>query len=303
VSQSEPAPAGPPLDPATATLTSPRVVAQLLARHQLRADKGFGQHFLIDPSVITAVVEAAGVGPRDEVWEVGPGLGVLTRALSAVARKVVSVELDARLLPLLRETLALATNVEIVAADALTVDLGRAARASRFAANLPYNVGTAVLLRVLTCGRFTRMGLLLQREVAERLVAAPATSAYGSLSLFVAHHGSARIVRRVAPGAFLPAPAVASAVVRIDVDPDAVADPTTFALVRLGFRHRRKTLLANLRLAGVDGSIARDALVRSGLDPRVRAEALDLATFRALAAQLPALDTRDGTHHGARGLY
>lgn len=296
MSRDDPEPAGPPLDPATAPLTSPRVVAQLLARHQLRADKGFGQHFLIDPSVITAVVEAAGVGPRDEVWEVGPGLGVLTRALSAVARTVISVELDARLLPLLRETLAGATNVEIVAADALTVDLARAAPGSRFAANLPYNVGTAVLLRVLTCGRFTRMGMLVQREVAERLVAAPGTSAFGSLSLLVAHHGSARIVRRVAPGAFLPAPAVTSAVVRIDVDPDVAADPATFAVVRLGFRHRRKTLLANLRLAGVDVATARDALARTGLDPRVRAEALDLATFRALAAQLPALAARDGTH-------
>lgn len=296
MSEDDREPAIPPLDPATATLTSPRVVAQLLARHQLHADKGFGQHFLIDPSVITAVVAAAGVNPDDEVWEVGPGLGVLTRALSAAARKVVSIELDARLLPLLRETLAHATNVEVVAADALSVDFSRAASASRFAANLPYNVGTAVLLRVLTCGRFTRMGMLLQREVAERLVAAPATRAYGSLSLLIAHHGSARIVRRVAPGAFVPAPAVASAVVRIDVDPDVVADPVTFALVRLGFRHRRKTLLANLRLAGVDGNTARDALVRAGLDPRVRAEALDLATFRVLAAWLPALDTRDGTY-------
>ncbi len=285
-----------PLDPATASLTSPRVVARLLARHGLRADKGFGQHFLIDPSVISAVVDAAGIGRGDEVWEVGPGLGVLTRALSAVAAKVVSVELDTRLLPLLRETLAHAANVELLAADALRVDLSRAAPGSHFAANLPYNVGTAVLVRVLTANRFARVGVLLQREVAERLVALPGTKAYGSLSLLVAHHGRARIVRRVAPGAFVPPPTITSAVVHIELEPDVVADPRTFALVRAGFRHRRKTLLANLRLAGLDARVAAAALAAQGLDPRVRAEALDLATFRALAGRLPALGVRDGTH-------
>jgi 16S rRNA (adenine1518-N6/adenine1519-N6)-dimethyltransferase len=296
VSAAEPDPEAADFDPATAPLTSPRVVAQLLARHGLRADKGLGQHFLIDPSVTEAVVAASGVTDADEVWEVGPGLGVLTRALSAAARTVVSVELDARLLPLLRETLAHATNVELVEADALTVDLGRAAGGSRFAANLPYNVGTAVLVRVLTSGRFTRVGVVLQREVAERLVASPATPAYGALSLIVAHHGRARITRRVAPGAFLPPPAVTSAVVRVDVEPGVAADPVTFALVRAGFRHRRKTLLGNLRLAGVDAAEAGVALRDLGLDPRVRAEALDLATFRALAGRLPVLDAPHRTH-------
>jgi 16S rRNA (adenine1518-N6/adenine1519-N6)-dimethyltransferase len=287
---------GPGFDPATAPLTSPAVIHGLLDRFGLRPDQRFGQHFLIAGNVIASVIAAAGVRAEDEVWEVGPGLGVLTRALSAAARTVVSIELDARLLPILRATLAHAPNVTIVADDALTVDLDRVPQGSRFAANLPYNVGTAVLARVLASNRFSRLGVLLQREVAERLVAAPGSRAYGSLSLLVAHFGTARIARRVPPDAFLPPPAVTSAVVSITVRPDVRPDPRTFALVRAGFRHRRKTLLANLRLAGVDAADAQAALEAVGLAGQVRAETLDLATFRALAAELPALDVQSGMH-------
>ena len=286
-----------PFDPQHHALTSPRVIHALLARHGLRADKGFGQHFLTDPHTVTAVVQAAGVGPSDEVWEVGPGLGVLTRALAGAARRVIAVELDARLLPVLHETLSDAPNVEVRHLDALRVRWSEAAPGSVFAANLPYNVGTAVLVRVLTSGRFARIGVLLQREVAERLVAAAGTPAYGSLSLLVAHFGRARIVRRVAAGAFVPPPAVTSAVVAIDVDLGRRPDPRTFALVRASFRHRRKTLVSNLRLAGVHADVARTALEAVGVPAAVRAEALDLATFRALADRLPALDDRDGTTH------
>jgi len=283
-----------PFDPAHQTLTTPRVINGILARHGLRADKGFGQHFLIDPTVVAAVVAAAGVGVDDEVWEVGPGLGVLTRALAATARRVVTIELDARLLPVLDETLADANNVAIRHGDAVRVDWSEAPPGSRFAANLPYNVGTAVLVRALTSSRFTRLGVLLQREVAERVVATAGTPAYGSLSLLIAHHGRARITRRVAPGAFMPPPAVTSAVVAIDVDPDARPDPTTFALIRAGFRHRRKTLLSNFRLAGLEVEVVRTALADLGLPPAVRAEALDLATFRALAMRVPTPAVPDG---------
>ncbi len=281
-------------DPASAPLTSPSVVARLLDRHGLRAEKRLSQHYLTDPRVVDAVVSAAGVGSEDEVWEVGPGLGVLTRALSSAAKRVVSIELDARLFPLLEETLARASNVELVAGDALRIDLSRASKGSVFAANLPYGVGTAVVVRALMCGRFARLGLLLQREVAERLAAGPGDPAYGSLSLLVAHHGRARVERLVAPSAFMPAPAVTSAVVRLELDLDMEPDPRTFALVRTAFRHRRKTLLSNLRLAGVPARTGREALERLDMDPRVRAEELDLASFRALADVLPALDVPDG---------
>ena len=277
---------GDTLDPARADLTSPRVVRALLARHGLVADKRFGQHFLTERTVVEAVVEAAGVRDDDEVWEVGPGVGVLTRALAERAERVVSVELDDRLLPLLRETLAGRDNVELRHGDALRLDLAEVGPGSVLAANLPYNVGTAVLLRALSAGRFRRIGVLVQLEVAERLVAGAGERAYGSLSLVVAHHGRARITRRVAAGVFVPPPTVTSAVVSIELDTEARPDPVTFGLVRQGFAHRRKTLLANLRMAGLDAETVRIALDECGLDPRVRAEALDLTTFRRLARRL-----------------
>jgi 16S rRNA (adenine1518-N6/adenine1519-N6)-dimethyltransferase len=279
----------PPGPPAEAPLTSARVVHDLLRRHGLAADRSLGQHFLIDDRALASVVEASGAGGDDEVWEVGPGLGVLTRELARVARHVTGVELDRRMVEVLAETLAHVPNVQVLHADATSFDFAAAAPGSVFAANLPYNVGTTVLVRVLESGRFRRAGVLLQREVAERLTAAPGSRAYGALSLLVAHLGSARIVRRVAPGCFLPPPAVTSAVVRVDVRVGAQPDPRTFAIVRAGFRHRRKTLARNLRMAGLaEGDVAA-ALADLGIDARVRAEALDLATFRALARHLPRL--------------
>ena len=267
-------------------LTSPRVVRDLLRRHGLGADTSLGQHFLIDRGTLSAIVAAADLDAGDEAWEVGPGLGTLTVELARRARRVIAIELDRRLLPVLAETLAPWPHVEVRHADALRVDFATATPDAAFVANLPYQVGTAVLSRVLSCGRFSRAVVLVQKEVAERLVATAGSAAYGSLSLWVAHHARARIVRSVPPGAFLPPPKVTSAVVRLDVDPTARPDPATFALVRDGFRHRRKTLVANLRAAGDDPNDVQRALDELGFDPRVRAEVLDLAAFRRLARRL-----------------
>jgi 16S rRNA (adenine1518-N6/adenine1519-N6)-dimethyltransferase len=276
-------------------LTALGVVRGLLARHGLGADQAFGQNFLVDVAALRAIVAAADLGADDEVWEVGPGLGTLTRELARRTRRVVAVELDDRLLPVLAETLAPWPNVDVRHGDALQAEYGSAASGALFVANLPYHVGTAVLIRILAAGRFRRAVVLVQREVGDRLVAAPGTPAYGSLSLWVAHHGRARIVRLVPPGAFHPPPKVTSAVVRIDLEPGVEPDERTFALVRDGFRHRRKTLVANLRAAGLEADRVRSELAALGLDPRVRAEALDLATFRRLAGALPTRGADTGT--------
>lgn len=281
-----PAPDAVPARDAPGPLTSLGVVRGLLARHGAGADPSFGQNFLVDDAALRAIVAAAEIGPDDEVWEVGPGLGTLTRELARRAKRVVAVELDRRMLPVLAETLAPWPHVDVRHADALDVDFGAAAPGSVFVANLPYNVGTAVLSRVLTAGRFRRAVVLVQREVGERLVATAGTAAFGSLSLWVAHHGRARVVRHVPPGAFHPPPKVTSAVVRVDLDADVRPDDRTFALVRDAFRHRRKTLVANLRAVGRPADGVRAVLEAQGLDPRVRAEALDLAAFRRLAAAL-----------------
>lgn len=274
----------------TRSLSARSRVAELLKKYSLAADKSFGQNFLVDDSALRAIVEAAAIDVEDTVFEVGPGLGVLTRELAQRAAAVVSVELDRDLLPLLSETLADLRNVELVAGDALTFDLSTLPSGSLLVANLPYNVATAIIARALETTRFKRLVFLVQREVAERLVAAPGSSAYGSMSLLVANFAHGKIVRNVPPGAFMPPPKVTSSVVRLDVDPEARPRPELFALIRRAFAHRRKTLKRNLIYAGYPAEEIGTAIAASELDDRVRAETLDLATFEKLLSLLPDID-------------
>ena len=282
----------PPPELRSKPLTSRSRVNDLLTRHGLRADKGFGQNFLVDPAALNAVVSAAELQPGDHVLEIGPGLGVLTHALALTGATVTSVELDARLLPVLEETLAdlaerpEAGSVEVVHADGMTFDLERMPPGSKLVANLPYNVATAIIGRVLESGRFQRLVFLVQREVGDRLAAAPSSPAYGSLSLLVAHFGRARTVKLVPPGAFFPPPKVTSAVVRIDVEEGAQPDTELFRLIHQSFAHRRKTLRKNLEYAGLERPRVEAALEALGLDPRVRAEQLDLDQFAQLRVHL-----------------
>ena len=257
-----------------------------MTRYGLRADKGFGQNFLVDASALAAIVGAAELTEADTVLEVGPGLGVLTRELAAKAGRVVSVELDTRLLPVLAETLAGSENIELVYGDGLTFDLSQLPENSLFVANLPYNVGTPILVRALESGRFKRLVFLVQKEVAQRLTARPSTPAYGALSLVAQHYGSVRSVRDVKPSSFAPPPTVTSSVVRLEVRPDAEPDPALFRLVHQAFAHRRKTLKKNLLMAGYSAVRVAEALEQLSLDPRVRAEALDLETFYKLQEML-----------------
>lgn len=275
-----------PSPPETGPLTAPSRVAALLGRHRLTPDKSFSQNFLVDASALRAIVDAAEIASGDTVYEVGPGIGVLTRELAARAGRVVSVELDRRLLAVLAETLADVDNVEVVRGDATRYDLSALPAGSLMVSNLPYSVATPVVARVLESGRFRRLVFLVQREVADRLTAEPSSPAYGSLSLLVQHFGRARSLRRVPPGAFFPPPKVTSAVVRVDVREGATPDPELFALIRAGFAHRRKTLARNLSMAGHARQDVMEALRRLGLDPKVRAEALDLDGFRRLHARL-----------------
>jgi 16S rRNA (adenine1518-N6/adenine1519-N6)-dimethyltransferase len=244
---------------------------------------------LVDGAALQAIVAAAAVAADDTVLEVGPGLGVLTRELAARAGRVVSVELDGRLLPVLGETLADLDNVTLIHGDGLTFDLSALPEESLLVANLPYNVGTPILVRALESGRFKRLVFLVQREVAQRLAAAPGTPAYGALSLIVAHgFGAAETVREVKPSAFAPPPEVTSSVVRLDVRSGAESEPALFKLVHQAFAHRRKTLKKNLLMAGYGAPEVEAALIDLGLDPRVRAETLGIAAFYELRRCLQA---------------
>lgn len=275
----QPGPPGP--------LYSPKVIRELLSRHGLYTDKAFGQNFLVSKGVLDSIVEAAAIGPKDTVLEVGPGLGVLTRELASKAGRVISVELDKRLLPVLAETVA-EPHVEFVQGDGLSFDFSGLPPQSLLVANLPYNVGTPIVVRALQSGRFKRIIVMLQKEVAERLCADPGSRSYGALSLIAAYYGAAKRVRDVKPTAFFPPPAVMSSVVRIGThetqDPEGLFD-----FIHVAFKHRRKTLRKNLIMAGLGKEKVEAALNAAGLEPKLRAEALSLADFTELYAQLKGL--------------
>lgn len=263
-----------------------RRVRDLLARYHLRADKAFGQNYLVDAAALQSIVAAAAISAADTVLEIGPGLGVLSFELAHKAKEVVSVELDSRLLPVLAETLGGLSNVRVIHQDGLTFDFERLPEGSLLVANLPYNVGTAILVRGLESCRFKRLVFLVQKEVAERLCAGPSTPAYGALSLIVAHFGTAKRLRDVKPSAFFPAPEVTSSVVRIDTHNAAAPDPQLFKLIHQAFAHRRKTLKKNLLMAGYSREGVEAALRQLGVDSRIRAEALAYTQFTELASAL-----------------
>lgn len=269
-------------------LHAPGNVRALLDRHGLRPDRAFGQNFLVDFNALHSVLEAAELTGQETVLEIGPGLGVLTRELTRAARQVVAVELDERLLDVLQETVGPADNLTVLQGDAMKFDLSLLPPGSVLVANLPYNIATGFIARVLESGVFERAVVMVQKEVAERLVAGPGDQQYGAVSVLVAHFAKARIVRQVSPGCFYPPPDVTSAIIRLDVRPDARPDPALFRLVRDAFRHRRKTLAKNLQMAGYSRPRVTLALAELDLDARVRGEELGLEAFRALHHRLGA---------------
>jgi 16S rRNA (adenine1518-N6/adenine1519-N6)-dimethyltransferase len=242
-----------------------------------RPRKRFGQHFLANPAIATQIVTVAGVRPGERVLEVGPGLGVLTAALLTAGARVVAVELDRDLAAHLRSALP---SIELVEGSALSVPLPDC---DRVVANLPYNVGTAILLRLLDLRR--PMTLMFQREVADRLTAGPGSRDFGSLSVHVQVRASARAEMALPPGAFTPPPRVHSSVVSfvpVEADFGGVSAEAFDAIVRRGFSQRRKTLL-NALGAGMGREQAAAVLAAAAVDPGARAETVDLAGWRQLA--------------------
>ncbi|GIW34909.1 16S rRNA (adenine(1518)-N(6)/adenine(1519)-N(6))-dimethyltransferase RsmA [Meiothermus sp.] len=265
-------------------LTSPKVVRDLLERYGLRADKRFGQNFLVEKGYLTKIVEAAGFTPGETVYEVGPGLGTLTRALAEAGAKVVAIEMDRRLEAVYTETLA-GLPVQIVWEDALAFDWASVPSQSLFAGNLPYNIATPLITLLLRSSRFRRMVVLVQKEVAVRMTALPGTPEYGLLSLRVQYHAQARRIVDLPPGAFFPPPRVTSSVVCLN--PNTKPDhPALFRLIEAAFAQRRKTLLNALKAGGYDPEKVSKALQILNLSPKVRGEALSLQQFEHLLVKI-----------------
>ncbi len=275
-----------------------REIKALLIRHGFHFSKSMGQNFLIAGWVPQNIADAAELDEDCAVLEIGPGIGPLTQQLARRAKKVVAVELDPALLPILNETLSNHTNVEIIHSDVMRSDLPAIVAAKfsglipKVCANLPYNITTPVLTKLLDAGCFRSITVMIQREVARRICAAPGDSDCGAFSLFCQYHASCEFLFEVPPDCFLPAPKVTSAVVRltphatppVNGDVDAI-----FSVVKAAFAQRRKTLLN--ALSSVYGNrFSKDALrqviMNCGLSENVRGEQLGLEQFSALAKAL-----------------
>jgi 16S rRNA (adenine1518-N6/adenine1519-N6)-dimethyltransferase len=280
------------------TLT-PTEVRDLLDRYGLAPRKRAGQNFVVDPNTVRRIVAAAELGPDDVVLEVGPGLGSLTVALADVVRRVVAVEIDAGLVGALREVLADATNVEVVHADALRIDLGALVDGgpARLVANLPYHVATAVVVEAMTSGAFADAFVMVQREVGERWAARPGDRAHAAVSIKLALVAEVEVVLAVPRTVFLPVPNVDSVMVRLVRRPDALG-PQEYArvaaVVERAFSSRRKALRNALARPGLDVEAACRA---AGVDPGARAERLDAPAFVRLSAALAALPGPSGHGH------
>ncbi|MGP9790280.1 16S rRNA (adenine(1518)-N(6)/adenine(1519)-N(6))-dimethyltransferase RsmA [Roseinatronobacter sp. NSM] len=272
----------------------------VIRTHDLRAKKSFGQNFLLDLNLTARIARAAGDLQNCDILEVGPGPGGLTRGLLAEgARKVLAIEKDPRCLPALGEIAgAYPGRLQVIEGDALAVDaLAHLTPPVKVVANLPYNVGTELLIRWMTPVQWPpfwdSLTLMFQREVAERIVARPGSKAYGRLALMVQWRADARVVLHLPPEAFTPPPKVSSAVVHITrlAEPRFAADARILeTLVAAAFNQRRKMLRAALR--GLHPQIE-DLLQQVGIAPTARAEEIGLEGFCALARALAA--ARAGT--------
>jgi 16S rRNA (adenine1518-N6/adenine1519-N6)-dimethyltransferase len=264
----------------------------VIKRHGLSARKSLGQNFLLDLNLTAKIARASGDIANADVLEVGPGPGGLTRGLLASgARKVVAIEKDERCLPALEEiAAAYPGRLDVIHGDALEIDVTRyLSPPVKIAANLPYNVGTLLLTRWLDPPDWPpfweSLTLMFQREVAERIVARPGSKAYGRLSLLAEWRSEARIVMDLPPQAFTPPPKVRSAVVHLVArsEPLYPADPKVLRdVIARAFQQRRKMMRASLKgIAGIEA-----ALEQAGIDPKSRAETVDLKRFCALARAL-----------------
>jgi len=282
---------------------TPAEIRGVLERHGLRASQSLGQNFLADERLAAKLAAAAGVSADEMVLEIGCGLGVLTRALAARARRVVSLEIDAGLVRAVRAEALLPESVLLIHGDALEADLRELLAAEsaprRVVANLPYVVSSPLLRRLLDLrDLLVGWSVMLQREVAVRLLAAPGSRDYGSLSVLHRLTVRAERVLDVHPRCFWPVPAVTSSFLRIEPiagAPDGVRLAEVERWARAGFAHRRKTLLNSLgeALPGASGPVGYGALLAAaGIDPRVRAEAVPPERWLALA---------DAAREAARG--
>lgn len=281
-------------------LGNPKNTIEVIQKYGFAFQKKFGQNFLIDTHVLDKIIAAAGVTKEDMVLEIGPGIGTMTQRLAEAAGRVVAVEIDTNLIPILQDTLGDFDNITIINEDILKVDIKalaeeyNASRPIKVVANLPYYITTPIIMGLFESGvPIDNITVMVQKEVADRMQVGPGSKDYGALSLAVQYYAEPYIVANVPPNCFIPRPNVGSAVIRLTrhaEPPVQVKDrDLMFKLIRASFNQRRKTLQNGLNnspeLSFGKEQIAA-AIESLGLSASIRGEALTLAQFAALADRL-----------------
>lgn len=268
--------------------------ADLVKKYNFKFTKSLGQNFLVDETVTRDIVLGADVCDEDLVIEIGPGVGTLTAQLLNKAKKVVAIELDSALIPILQTELGDNQNFMLVHNDALKVDFNEIIgeeKSVKLVANLPYYVTTPIVVKLLKEGyKFKSLTIMIQKEVAERMNAKPGTKDYGALSLLVQYYCDTQIVRNVPPASFIPRPKVDSIVIRLDrLDEPKVQldnEKLFFDVIRSSFNMRRKTLWNGVKSIGLDKENLQLAFDNAGIDPKRRGETLSIQEFATLSNKI-----------------
>lgn len=282
------------------TLGNPQETIAVLQKYNFAFQKKFGQNFLIDPRVLEKIIKAAEITEDDCVLEIGPGIGTMTQHLACAAKKVIAVEIDRALIPILQDTLSGWDNVKIINEDVMKVDLAKLAEEEnggkplKVVANLPYYITTPIIMGLFENHvPLKSITVMVQKEVADRMQVGPGTKDYGALSLAVQYYAKPYIVANVPPNCFMPRPKVGSAVIRLEryeEPPVKVKDEKLmFRIIRASFNQRRKTLANGLKnSAELDFTKEEIAAAIAGIgkEPGVRGETLTLEEFAGLADEL-----------------
>ncbi len=281
-------------------LSNPQVTIETIQKYGFDFQKKYGQNFLIDARVLDKIIAAAEIGPEDCVLEIGPGIGTMTQYLAEQAGKVIAVEIDDKLIPILQETLKDYDNVRIIHQDVMKLDLNELAatenhgKPMKVVANLPYYITTPIIMGLFEQNvPLQNITVMVQKEVADRMQVGPGTKEYGALSLAVQYYAKPYIVANVPPNCFIPRPNVASAVIRLTryTEPPVVVknEKLMFQLIRASFNQRRKTLvngIGNAAQLNYTKEQVQQALERMGASPTVRGETFTLEDFARLSDTL-----------------
>jgi len=280
-------------------ISSPKKTKEIVQKHGFKFSKSLGQNFLIDQNILDHIVDGAGISQDDYVIEVGPGIGSLTQNIAERANSVVAIEIDKTLIPILEETLAGYSNVAVINADVLKLDLHKLiserfeGKNVKVIANLPYYVTTPIIMKFLEERvPVQSLTIMIQKEVADRMQAKPGTKDYGALSIAVQYYCNPKILLKVPPSVFIPQPKVESTVIRLDIleEPKVYVEREDlfFGLVKDAFGKRRKTLLNALSSGNLnlDKDLLKEVLPLSNIEENRRGETLTIEEYALLANNL-----------------